>query len=215
MCASLCSGLKQTWRQRHRQLCAEVLTLCIDLLWATTFYQMTKQELERRADQGSTGLFGWELCSHLCSSWPPSRVWTSLIVSDLEVTSPGQWWPVISCVCTAFRPWHSLSERPDSRTNCFITAFCLKGQKVSLARKWLINRKGWGRKNSICAQPVSESITCSVQIKSKKERQTKWEQTRFSLLRLLQPNIRSSPSCSCLNRLWKPFTLTTKLRWQH
>lgn len=124
----------------------------------------------------------------------PLGGWTCLIVGDSEVKSAGhefvhRWPPstlfalllVLNAPCQVRRAW---DLEPESRTNCFITAFCLKGQKVSLARKRIINRKGEGEKNSICALPMSEAIARSVQIKGEKKRQIKarqQEQTHFCL----------------------------------
>lgn len=108
----------------------------------------------------------------------PSTTWTSLIVSDSEVALPGRGFVLRRPASTLFALLLVLNAAcqvrragiwaPGSRTNCFILAFCLEGQKVRLARKPIISPKGWEEKNAICAPPMSATITGSVQIKGEK-----------------------------------------------
>lgn len=86
--------------------------------------------------------------------WTLSRGWMSLL--SVTQSSSQQSWicppvTVITPVCAAFSASRSLSVRPSqeltpqSQTNCFIWAFCLRGQKLSLLvgqRERIINRKG-------------------------------------------------------------------------
>lgn len=140
--------------------------------------------MESHADQGAIGSSVWigaasEPGRHLLSVAQRSRCQGTNLSTGDRCDAPSQ----------VRRAGIFLCQNP--RLIALSRLFCLKGQKVSLARKRLINRKGWVEKNSICARPMSETISCSVQIKGNNERQTKalqQEQTRFSPLCVLQPN---------------------------